>query len=1098
MLTAIYIKGFKTFARPVRMPLEKGVTAIVGPNGSGKSNVTDAVLFALGEQSPGVLRAGGMGDVIFSGSEDLTPAAVAEVTLVLDNESGEISLPYREVSIARRITSDGETEYKINGSRCRLADVRSVAGEAGLGRHSILRQGAVDAIVAGGAASCRLALEEAAGLGVYRRRRSSASRRLERADTQLEKSRQLETELKDQLHRIEREAVAAREYRELESRYRRISLAHLHRIATQGLDDRRRELRSREKLVAELAVWEEGLRKQESELQRVLREIEVELRGVEEQLEGLEDLSEELRSESLRVDRVQFRLEAREGEGEQERIVSRLEAELHRVSGALPDLEAQAEDVEIRYAERQRNLDYLKEEASRRREERAVAERECARLSGIREKLLARRDKRTSEDGGRIPLGEEELERLVGLEQGLVADGDRGHGERCERLGVELEEHRRTTAEFGVEFTHRMGALGGLKGRIESRIRTLQSPGGARGVAPRLSEVIRARPGFETAVETALGEVGGGVLAENLREGIKLLDGVETVAVRLDAQRIDENGVSSGRPLVECVEVLEERYREAVERLLGGIYVVENPDAEPPSNGHVAVTRGGLRLTRTSIVRRDEEGRFTREARLARELERLQTLKKSPGELLHDLQETVSIADGRLVELEGTAERLRDLALRTDRSLALLGHEAGRRRNRAASYRQTLLEREKELEKLEADISDVEGKLVEAEATAERAHRELADVEEAAESRREEVRALDHRRTWLRGAVADGRKRKTEMSRELEHSRGSSDDEKSRVGSICARTAEVSRCLSNTVRRRRQRLRKRRSESSDAHRRASEERAEHSRRAVEVAGEVATARAAAERLAEELERIQNSSSAAVEELETEWGATLETARGEAETLPQDIESERQRLSRKIRRFGDVNLLALSQEGHLRERYEFVSAQRADAEAAANELNRIIQSIDREIESRFTDTFHRVRRAFGEIVPKMMHGASGRLELSEEGVEIGLRLGGRGWRPLRVLSGGERALLALSFLFSILMSRREGDTGPFCILDEAEAALDDVNLARFLAVVDSHRSGGQFLLVTHQKRTMAAADVLYGVTQDATGATAVVSKRLSGE
>ncbi|MEW6636832.1 MAG: AAA family ATPase, partial [Actinomycetota bacterium] len=139
MLTAIYIKGFKTFARPVRMPLEGGVTAIVGPNGSGKSNITDAVLFALGEQSPGVLRAGAMSELIFAGSETLPASNIAEVTLVLDNSSGEISLPYREVALTRRITRGGETEYRINGSRVRLADVRSVAGEAGLGRHSILR-----------------------------------------------------------------------------------------------------------------------------------------------------------------------------------------------------------------------------------------------------------------------------------------------------------------------------------------------------------------------------------------------------------------------------------------------------------------------------------------------------------------------------------------------------------------------------------------------------------------------------------------------------------------------------------------------------------------------------------------------------------------------------------------------------------------------------------------------------------------------------------------------------------------------------------------------------------------------------------------------
>jgi len=155
-------------------------------------------------------------------------------------------------------------------------------------------------------------------------------------------------------------------------------------------------------------------------------------------------------------------------------------------------------------------------------------------------------------------------------------------------------------------------------------------------------------------------------------------------------------------------------------------------------------------------------------------------------------------------------------------------------------------------------------------------------------------------------------------------------------------------------------------------------------------------------------------------------------------------------------------------------------------------------MDEEIEAQFSSTFREVQGAFASMVPRMMKGAKGELGLSEEGVEIGLRLRGRGWKPLRVLSGGERSLLALAFLFSIFLGRSFAGPGAFCMLDEAEAALDDLNLARFLAVVDSYRTDGQFLLVTHQKRTMAAADVLYGVTPDASGATAVVSKRLTGE
>src|ERR687897_2233439 len=164
VLSTIYIKGFKTFARPVRMPLSGGVTAIVGPNGSGKSNITDAVLFALGEGSPSLLRAGLMNDLLFSGSDSLPPAGVAEVTLVLDNAESSISLPYEEVSLTRRISRDGDTEYRINGARARLTDVRAVAGEAGLRAPPNLPPGGGGAIVSWGGTARRHAPGEDGGV----------------------------------------------------------------------------------------------------------------------------------------------------------------------------------------------------------------------------------------------------------------------------------------------------------------------------------------------------------------------------------------------------------------------------------------------------------------------------------------------------------------------------------------------------------------------------------------------------------------------------------------------------------------------------------------------------------------------------------------------------------------------------------------------------------------------------------------------------------------------------------------------------------------------------------------------------------------------
>ena len=1094
MLSAIYIKGFKTFARPVRMPLQGGITSIVGPNGSGKSNITDAVLFALGEQSPGVLRAGAMGELIFSGSETLAAASAAEVTLVLDNEDGRISLPYREVSISRRISRAGETEYRINGSRARLADVRSVAGEIGLGRHSILRQGAVDSIVAGGAAACRLALEEAAGLGVFRRRRVSASRRLERADVQLERSRQLEAELESQLRRIEREAAAAREYREIEARYRELSLAHLFRIATRELDGLRRKYEESNRQVATLAARERDIREEERRVELQLRNLEDDLKQTEIRLEALEDGAEDLRTEALRSDRTVLRIEAGRGrEGERRLAVLRLEDELARVSRTVKNLQGRSDELDAERAEKREEFDRLQKSLARARDGSVSADRERTKLSRELERSRARIAGLAQDELTNV-MSVEDLGRLGAVISDLEQTDDRKTAARVRGMRDEVGDALPRVDGFSEEINRRRGALAAAVGRAESRVRALRETASA-GSGTRLYELIRARPGYEIAVEAALGEYGAGVLAENLDEGMKLLSHAEPVAVRLDARAMAANGAVPGKPLIECVDVMDARYTEAVERLLTGIYVVERPDDGANANGYVAVTRDGFRLTRTGVSLRPGSGNFAREARLAAWMEYLEGLKNGPGGLLYDVRETVLDVSARLDSLTAGVHDLSALAGRVARAHALISRGATRRRAAAETSRKDFLERERRSLDLSREASGTERALAAAAETARRANEDLNSTTSAADAARAATADSDRRMSELRATLAAGRKRQAEISRRLEHVATFEGD---LTESVAARASGACGDLVAGVRERSNGLRRARGRAADARREISNERSSLSRRAVDLAGELATARAQAERIAEEVSRAETSAADAGAEIHSEWGATLEAAGLEARKHPENMDRERHALVRKLKRFGDVNLLAVSQEEGLRERHQFVSSQRADAEAAAFELNRIIQSVDGEIESRFSETFGRVRQAFGEMVPRMMAGSSGVLELSEEGVEIGLRLGRKGWRPLRVLSGGERALLALSFLFSVFLSRPGGSSGAFCVLDEAEAALDDLNLARFLSVVDSHRANGQYLLVTHQKRTMAAADVLYGVVQDASGATTVVSKRLQGE
>ncbi|MCA1739014.1 MAG: AAA family ATPase [Actinobacteria bacterium] len=1113
MLSAIYIKGFKTFARPVRMPLTGGVTAIVGPNGSGKSNITDAILFALGEGSPSLLRAGLMNDLIFSGSDSLSPAGAAEVTLVLDNASGTISLPYEEVSLTRRISRGGETEYRINGARARLTDVRAVAGEAGLGRHSILRQGAVDAIVSGGAAACRNALEEAAGLGVFRRRRLAAARKLERTAERLESSRRLESELSAQLRRIEAEAVAAREYRELEARYRELSLAHLYRISTRNLEEMRVRLAEIEARASTLRARQESLHEEGRKLAEEEKELEGRVRVSEEAIRGVENGSEVLRAEALRAERAMLRLEGDRDRGmDRSRLISRLQAELEETGSKVRELEETTGGLEEEHSRRKKTLGLLEELAAQVRARYAQAAERRARLTAELGALRGQRERAEGRLNVSDGFRDEETVRLGEVEEELESYSPEELRGRGAALLVRLEELRGSAAGRVADANRRRGVLAALVGRTEAEIRALRVPERNGTGGKRLYEILRPYPGYEAAVEAALGDLAGGVLVESLGEGVRLLSGeeasgfVETLVVRLDAEGVPENGSLPGKPLLECVEILDASFADALERLLGGTYVLEEAGGSVPKSGYdVAVTREGLRFTRTSASRRTLDGDFARQTRLAEKEERLGILKNQLGEQLYDLRETSSLISGRLGERIAEVETLASLSSRISRAARLLVSETGRRARKVEASREWRSGYEADLRTIEVETLAAEADLREAQEAEQRAKEELDAALSDAESKYAETRrtagGLARARTELSGV----REHRAQLSRGISNLQNAQTaDENARRTVLTRCVVEHARRLDDAARERLARLRCSRSEVAGLQAHHSQQRAGLAGEAGDVAGELARIASEAATLEGEISRAEEAAGAAEAAISDEWGASLEIARAANEALPEinDAERERARLARKLKTFGDVNLLALSQEGALRERYEFVAAQRVDAEEAAVEIEWIIQSVDGEIEARFETTFREVRQAFSAMVPRMLEGAAGELEVSEEGVEIGLRLKRRGWRPLRVLSGGERSLLALSFLFSVFLGRfgvRSGSTpGAFCMLDEAEAALDDLNLARFLAVVDSYRADGQFLLVTHQKRTMAAADVLYGVTPDASGATVVVSKRLTGD
>ncbi|MCA1688506.1 MAG: hypothetical protein LC714_07945, partial [Actinobacteria bacterium] len=380
-----------------------------------------------------------------------------------------------------------------------------------------------------------------------------------------------------------------------------------------------------------------------------------------------------------------------------------------------------------------------------------AAEKGSSRLTANLESLrtLLARSAPTDE---RSAVSEEELARLADARRSLEVSSSGEIVAQLERIRERIEEQSVLVDARAEETGRRGGALAAAIGRAESRVRALQreSP---KHAGTRLCEVIRARPGYEVAVEAALGEFGAGVLAENVDEGMRLLSSTERVAIRLDARRMEEDKLPPGKPLVECVEVLDGRYAEALERLLGGIYVTEDPEKNAPANGYVAVTQEGLRLTRTSVSLRPGGNGFAREARLSAELGRLDALNERPGGVLYDLRGTISEASGRLERASGAVQQLFTLADRTSRARSLLAREATRRITAAKENREEFLERERMTAALAREAREKEAALGEAEKASSRAEKEISAAASDAEAARAAAARSDRRLVQLRTAL---------------------------------------------------------------------------------------------------------------------------------------------------------------------------------------------------------------------------------------------------------------------------------------------------------------------------------------------------------
>jgi chromosome segregation protein len=1094
-LRSISLKGFKSFPHRTKLEFGTGVSVVVGPNGSGKSNITDAVLWALGEQSPLAVRGQVMKDVIFAGGHGVQGSSAAEVEVVIDNSGGKLDSSFSEISIVRRLHRDGEGEYRLNGARCRLVDVIEVLSDSGLGKemHSVVSQGKVEQIVLSRPRERRLLIEEAAGLGKHRKRRRRAQLKLERTEGNLGRALDVEREARSRLRPLKRQAEAA----ELHERLERQTNEARYALA-------RDDARSARAALAAAEERARAARGERDEAERLLAEV----------ARRREEAEEAFASQSRDRERIQSRLFAARSAAD--RIAIRLERVREQARAAGERRERRLRELELLEAEAARDAaaeaDPLPEEELPRPPEEesptglAAAggpaapaspaltvwdalspadrirslEREIRRLETDREARL--RDEIEALEAERA-LAQGERERLEGAAAEL-----RTALEAAERE-VEARRAERRDAERAVESARaRAGQAGADLAAANQFLRTaLTSPDGSS----TLAQSLEVEPGYELALAAALGPRLAAALVDDLPAGERLLDraGDQGGTALMRGEQRTPSAVDAppgGDPLFAHVRA-EPPVAGLAERLLRNVWVVDSLDSVPEQFEGLAVTRAGRLLDgATGELSQAPAGGAERVLEQRRRRDELVALSEKAAQQEH----AARAAAERAAEAVAQADATRDEA---DVALRRAGRDVAEA-TEAVSRAEWVIARRREAP------DEGPGAVRRAELHAAlRAERRMAERIER--ERAERARSIERLRTGIErdeAAARDGQRAAAALD--------------SAVGAVGARRDALETELEHHTAGGEQ--------AAAALRACAHEEAGIQARLREASEAVTGAEVAAQQARDSAAEVERELSAITEKLGLEADpATEPLPAEEREALLARIE----RLQRRREQLGPVNPLAKQEYEEAVAHVEELEGQRRDLESALAELEGLIKETDRRIRESFEETFEAAARNFEDVVQHLFPGGRGRLRLvhaehgprpviagedapnapepdpeedeqqSEAGVEIEVTPPGKSTKRLSLLSGGEKSLVALAFMFAVFLAR----PCPFYILDEVEAALDDINIDRFLQLVRRYSDRAQFIVVTHQKRTMDAADTLYGVSMGGDGISRVVSRRLEG-
>lgn len=1168
-LKAVEMQGFKSFPDRTKLTFDDGITVIVGPNGSGKSNISDAIKWVFGEQSVKSLRGAKMEDIIFGGSVSRKPTGFAWVSLFIDNTDRSIDVDSDEVVITRRLYRSGESEYRINNNPVRLRDINEMFMDTGLGRdgYSVIEQGKIAEIVSAKSTQRREIFEEAAGISKFRYRKTEAERKLQQAEDNLVRLRDIMQELEDRVGPLKAQSEKAKQYVVLAGEKKSLEISlWLEQLTKIG-----RQLAELEDKALLAANDRTTAQKRLDEIERELEEIQQKTQDANLYIEHKRDRIREY-EEAISNAKIEAAVKENNIKHNNDTIAE-LEKELERsmlsageLEEKLAELCAEQERCEAEAAETRRKLEENQREleAQRQEEHRLAAEQSALALQKEELQGQIHKAELSAETAG--TLAAETVARLEAL-RGQAKDKDEnlgrlqeelaGHrafaGELREKLQslqnskngylyklksrsdkmAELEGRQRSSEKLAGEKLQRAQVLTDLEKNYESFNNSVKfvmkqaEAGALRGIIGPVSSLIKTENRYSTAVEIALGAAIQNIVTQDegaAKRAITLLKergaGRATFLplTNIKANPIRENGLEArggyvglASELVQC----EDRYRGVMDSLLGRTIVAEDIDAATAIakaysyryrtvtldgqvvNAGGSLTGGSVNKNASILSRRGEIDALTAEAKkYSKQAEELETqlnelrretdafqatvdgIEAEEKTAREDLISAQTLVDRLTANVE-EAERLNEQAMQEYDDLTARMEQLRQQKISGGELVKKLTEEVERLTRVAAEDAEQHEKLTAMIAAAAETvtNLQMEDIarQKDCEAAQNAIDQMESQQSGSETALAQLRERQEKLHQdnlaimaEIEQINAGAQSGSSEIEELRRDIKEADE-QRDKLEMRRNILTK---ENSDA---------------------ISKREAAASellRLQEKNDGLQDQQNNISAKMWEEYELTRSEAAEQAIPL-EDVGAAQKRLSElrsRIRALGAVNVAAIEEYEEVSGRYRFMKEQIDDAENAKKELTRLITELSAQMSAIFTERFAGINRHFGEIFRELFGGGHAELRLTdatdplETGIEIIVQPPGKIIKNLSALSGGEQAFVAICIYFAILRV----NPAPFVLIDEIEAALDDVNVGKFAAYLHRMTNHTQFISITHRRGTMEQGDVLYGVTMEEEG------------